>query len=343
MKKFIFPVLIFLSVCASAQDGGFFSSDDVLAAAIPARRTVPQNAQRLTPDNSWQPATGAQYPVFKKAAPNSKSYGGGIGEPTTSLEFNYLYQTADFYWKNRSLSRLTWRDVALRGGELKLRTQLTGGQDFIAGASYVTSASGYSTDDDLDNMALIVSWGSVDVSETSVYMFWSVAKADSATAFLGLRFKHGSYNMRQQYMLDYTGAWLLPVSGDTQEYAFNTFGPSLGFDADILKNANFRFSAGGDLGVQLYYAVANWPYRDDLAHPNSFDDLGFVVNLNAAFKLEWMLSRNFSLTGSLGLDYFRNPFAMSRTVHGVYQDVGDHLQQVIYSNLKTSLGVKISF
>ncbi len=351
MKKIFVLVFILAALPALAQKSSSFYGDEDSYPSMKKTSTDTAYRTSAAQPSRVQPKTQTAYQSQDKK---------------TSIEIDYLYQTADFYWKSDADSRLTWKDVNMAGVELKLRTQTDYGE-MIFGGSYVTSNSGYSMDDDLDNDFWTVSWGEAKANELSLFAFFPVTEGEAGKVFWGLRLKKGEYKMRHPYSIGWGwtqvspgnwqlvwDGWIDPDTGDTQKYTFYTLGPSIGGELNLFKSKYFKGSLFSDLGLQLYYAKADWPYRADMDHPNSFEDLGAVINLQTKFDLEFMFSESVSLTGSLGVDFFRNPFKVAREVHKVdyydpvfgFEPGGDYresVKQISYTNFKAALGLKISF
>jgi hypothetical protein len=272
------------------------------------------------------------------------------GKNRFSVSANAVYKTVDFYWKNEVGSRLTWRDVSLAGAQAEIKIPTKSSRaEFIVNGSWLSSNSGYSTDDDLDNYDITgnptVSWGPVKADEQDISILVSKTIDKATKARFGLKFKRGDYKMYQAGdILDSNGwSWIPGYTGATQKYAFYNFGPSIGVEAKLVNAKKFKTTFVSDLSVSYYHASADWPLRVQYEHPKSFEDDGLNAGLQTKVDMEYDFSKHVAITGFLGLEYFRNPFKMNRTIHTTQGDLDSKVNQVIYTAMSAGLGLKISF
>lgn len=112
------------------------------------------------------------------------------------------------------------------------------------------------------------------------------------------------------------GAYYFNMSGTTHKYDVEWAGPYVALDMEYEIDAKNAFNGTIELGLPGYKSTADQPYRDDLAHPTSFEDsasMGKAMHLGLIANWSTAVADSTFLTLGFTYDYYKVSNATATT------------------------------
>ena len=129
-----------------------------------------------------------------------------------------------------------------------------------------------------------------------------------------------------------------PIAGLDSSYAANWLNIWIGLDVDCPVASRVNIGAAVSVHPSLYYALADWNLRTDLAHPVSFVHRAFGLGLCGELSFGIELNRHFLLEGRFGGDYWFGGPGVDETYGDVGGSVQSQLNEVVWSSAQFYLG-----
>jgi hypothetical protein len=197
-------------------------------------------------------------------------------------------------------SVLTWRDLYLHGGSVKVKIGETDkSPPMVFKAEYGMSFTGYFTDDDFLTSLVQISSHFAEAHYAELgYMTLQekeglTQKEGADVSFLYLRSYGGIYYNSNN--IDFRPR---PLSELQCAYTLNRASYYWGLDMSF-RNGAFYSKVGGLVGPVLELGFADWALRDDFSHPVSFVDIGLSVRVQGEAEIGWDVGRYMFFAGLL--------------------------------------------
>lgn len=217
-----------------------------------------------------------------------------------------------FEFENKALSKLVWNNMLMIGYGSYIVFPLKNNYRVQLNVEGATNYAGYSTDDDLRNYLLIISYGKV----LSTYAYASIRTGKITSMgkiknswLAGVAFSNYDLRMLEHtQMRKYNGSCYCGKSlpGITQDYNIFLLGAEFQIDFSYqFKNTIFSLIFKPTLSLHL--AIADWPYRKDFAHPISFTATGFAFSFELRLRSQTFFTKNFSMRMDLKMATLYTP------------------------------------
>jgi hypothetical protein len=129
-----------------------------------------------------------------------------------------------------------------------------------------------------------------------------------------------------------------PIAGLDSSYAANWLNIWIGLDAAYRVANRVNIGASVSFHPSLYYALADWNLRTDLAHPVSFVHRAFGLGLCGELSVGVKMSRHFLLEGRCGLDYWFGGPGVDETYSAAGYSVETQLNEVVWNSAQFYIG-----
>lgn len=223
-------------------------------------------------------------------------------------------ESHNFEFDSLASSKLVWSNLLMIGAGSLLEFPLKNDSLLQLQIEGARDVSGYSVDDDLRNRLQMVSYGKTFAEYAHVWLAGGKKKSLGQLNFYwfaGIAFTN--HNLRMKEHTTVTEKRKSEIFYDiTQDYDVFLLGPQIKLKfAYRYKSTVFSFFI--QVGLPLYLALADWPYRNDFRHPISFMHHGFSIFTEFRLRSQTY----FTPTFSMHLDYklnFLYGFAIFNTV-----------------------------
>jgi hypothetical protein len=241
---------------------------------------------------------------------------------------------------NDSGSILTWRDLYFNGIYtcFDFEKAPNNWDMSIITIGYSQSFQGYFTDDDVLNHHVL---GITSIQAHFIELTYEARSKDQRfNPYIGFDFNTLLLSSHDGKFLGW--GYYYTRNGLMKRYDIYKLGYYGGIQTAISETEKFYLSAAGNVGIGVYFSIADWIHRSDLLHPVSFIDLGF--SLRTGFSIEALLK-----TGRVG--FFSKAHLLYEVCPGLGVNImllnsGNYAMEgkfMDYSNISFSAGIKVEF
>lgn len=234
----------------------------------------------------------------------------GTSKGGTQFGFNAAFGLTDFFTAGRV--KIT-PSVGYRYLKYKLTTKQNYGVavdifDSTDAHPYVTCISGYLGEIQCDPFLLFYSTtGAITITGRVVDEEGNLSDVIQAPGIAGFNIAGVGTG----------GTYYYEQSGTSHEYETTWAGPYVALDAEYEIDSMNTVTAGVELGLPIYTAEGNQPYRYDWAHPKSVEDksgLGDAIHLG--LNANWITAISDSMSLSVGFTY--DYYSVSKATANTY-------------------------